>query len=104
MIRVGDICKVINVGLTYTTYERFAKKHGHPDALLGDYGQKYKETDGRIVRVLIIDIHDEGYDVLAIVETIDEPYLKFIISVYGLKKVQSGLFPIEKNGLFSIYS
>jgi len=87
--KVGDICKVIDTGRIYTTYDEFAIKARHNDIVEKRYvacgGSKV--AFNKIVRILYIKNHPTIKDrLLTIVETIDDTlYLKFIINVEGLE-------------------
>jgi len=89
-IKVGDICKVIDVGCTYLAYDDFAIKAGYLE-LVHNYclnEENCLEVAGSEVRVLYIGPHEYNQaDMLAIVETIENnlSYFKFIINVEGLK-------------------
>jgi len=99
---IGDICKVIDTGLIYTSFDRFAEKAGHPDIIANMYinDDNCSLAFDEKVRVLYVGPHQfDTATMLAIVETIDSPkYLKFIIECKGLKLTDdtAKLYELEK--------
>jgi len=86
-LEVGDICDVIHSGKVYTQNSTFARNAGHGDIVSKEYVNRhnYELTVGRTVRILYMGCHQDYEAImLAIVETIDSPYLKFIMNIVGL--------------------
>jgi hypothetical protein len=88
-IRIAGIYEVSDAGQVYSGYDKFAKKHGHPFAVLKEYEKIYghPNLNYRCVEVLALGKHEDSDAMLAIVKTTQEPFIKFIIDFKGLKDI-----------------
>jgi len=85
-IEVGDVCNVINVGRLYSTFDTFAISSGYPEIITNPHVSSEK-ISGKEVRVLYLEQNPSVYnkEIIAVVETTESPYLKFMIGTRGLK-------------------
>ena len=81
---------VSDADYTYSSFRDFAIKNNHTDAILDDQLKECESCNiikNRIVKILITNTHPTTGEEVAIVETINKPYYKFIIGMKGLKEV-----------------
>lgn len=86
-MKKGDVVKVVNMGLGYSTYEKMANMISKKN----NFRNRDYVVNGMKGKIIGIRKHEDGLSEIALIRVpIKIPYQDYLIQIKGLKKVKKG--------------